>query len=62
MSDQFSNMSFQNEGLIGHMSFQVEKIISSTGFIGSKFGCAMMGLTKSFFPDPHPNHLDGTQS
>ena len=26
------------------MSFQVEKIISSTGFIGSKFGCAMISL------------------
>ena len=55
-------MSFQNEGLKGHMSFQVEKIISSTGFIGSKLGCAMIGLIKSPFPDPDPNHLDGTQS
>ena len=62
MSDHFSNRSFQNEGLIRHMSFQVEKLISSAGFIGSNFGCAMIGLIKSFFPDPHPNHLDGTQS
>ena len=31
MYDQFSNMSFQNECLKGHMSFQVRKIISSTG-------------------------------
>ena len=53
-------MSFQNECLKGHMSFQVEKNISSTGFIGSKFGCAMIGLIKSPFPDPDPNHLDGT--
>ena len=49
MSDQFSNMSFQNEGLIGHMSFQVEKIISSTGFIGSKFGCAYDRIDQMFF-------------
>ena len=44
------------------MSFQLEKIISSTGFIGSKFGCAMIGLIKSPFPHPDPNHLDRTQS
>ena len=44
------------------MSFQLEKIISSTGFIGSKFECAMIELIKSPFPHPDPNDLDRTQS
>ena len=30
MTDQFSNMSFQNKGLKGHMFFEVRKSISST--------------------------------
>ena len=33
MTHQFSNMSFQNKGLKGHMSFQARKIISSTGLL-----------------------------